>query len=365
MISIAVIYIVYYLYWIDISKKYDKFIHKSISNDNKKQILFWTTFFGSNDLSNLQCKSLNCIITNDKSLFSTSDAVIFHFSDINHTNLPNRAFKLQKFIYFTMESPFSTNNYIAPRNYFNWLMSYNRKSDILFQYGSKWINVDENNNQRLDNNYKNILLNKKFKKIIGFISNCATNSGREYVIKKLSKYINIDIFGKCSNDIKKKNSCPSKNIECEKNLINSYYFYIALENALCNDYVTEKYWSRYMHNSVPIVMRRDIYINIGIPNSSLIAISDYKTSKEMVEHLNYLMNNPKEYLKYFEYRNKNITVMNWDQFNLVNGICALCNKLNDYASILSQERIDDVLKFYTSINNCTTPKNAITFLNDW
>uniref|UniRef100_A0A0N5BDG4 Fucosyltransferase n=1 Tax=Strongyloides papillosus TaxID=174720 RepID=A0A0N5BDG4_STREA len=371
IISIAVIYILYYLEWSDLgSRKNDKFIHGSEFKNNKKQILVWTTFFGSDDLTNLQCKSLNCIVTNNKALLSTSDAVIFHFSDINLTNIPNRTFPTQKFIYFTMEAPFSTSYYSTPKDYFNWLMSYNRKSDILFQYGSRWINVGDRNNtnttHRLDNNYKNILSSKKYKGIVGFISNCETNSGREQVIDKLSKYIKIDIYGKCSNDSVKKVSCPSNDKECEKDLINSYYFYIAIENALCNDYVTEKYWSRYMYNSVPIVMRRDIYTDIGIPNSSLIAISDYQTSKDMVVHLNDLMNNSKKYLKYFEYRNNNnITVMNWDQFNLQNGVCALCDKLNDYRSILSQERIYDVSKLYTTINNCTNAKNAINFVKDW
>uniref|UniRef100_A0A0K0E675 Fucosyltransferase n=1 Tax=Strongyloides stercoralis TaxID=6248 RepID=A0A0K0E675_STRER len=365
MICVAAIYIVYYLKWIKVDKNYERIFHQSLSKNISKKILFWTTVFGSSDVSHLGCKSFNCIVTNNKSLLSTSDAVVFHFSDINYDNLPNRAFKLQKFIYFTMEAPFSTKNYEAPKNYFNWIMSYNRKSDVLYQYGSKWIVVNESNNHRLDNNYKNILLKKKHKKIIGFISNCKSNSGREQVIKKLSKLMPIDIYGKCSNDETKKFGCRSNNKECEKNLINSYYFYLALENAVCNDYITEKYWSRYMYDSVPIVMRRDIYINTGIPNSSLISISDYKTSKEMVEHLNYLMNNPKEYLKYFEYRNTNIKVMSWDQFNLINGICALCNKLNDYVSIQSQNRIYDVLQLYSSINNCTTSKNAIAFINNW
>uniref|UniRef100_A0A0N4ZC06 Fucosyltransferase n=1 Tax=Parastrongyloides trichosuri TaxID=131310 RepID=A0A0N4ZC06_PARTI len=366
IIGVAVTILFYYLLLGDINKRESEYFHGRISKNDRKAILMWTEFFGSSDLTNLQCKSLNCDITNNKSLLSSSDALIFHFSDINLTNLPERAFPLQKFVYFTMEAPFSTDSKITPSNYFNWVMSYNKKSDVLFQYGSKWINFTEGMNvTRLDYAYNKILPTKKNKGVIGFISNCATNSAREKIIDKLSKYIKMDIYGKCAKDEKKKLICPPNIRECEKNLITSYYFYIALENSICDDYVTEKYWSRYMYNSVPIVMKRSIYVNIGIPNSSFIAIDDYKNSKEMSEHMKYLMNNPEEYIKYFSYRKENIMVMEWDEFSLVNGVCALCSKLNNFKEMMINEKIPDVSKLYKKINNCTTLKAAHNFADEW
>ena len=35
-----------------------------------------------------------------------------------------------------------------------------------------------------------------------------------------------------------------------------YPFFLALENSICNDYVTEKYWHRIYVNSIPIVWSR-------------------------------------------------------------------------------------------------------------
>ena len=53
------------------------------------------------------------------------------------------------------------------------------------------------------------------------------NNYREGLLKSLSKYINIDVYGKCGNL-----SC-SKSEECDVMLNDSYKFYLSFENSLC------------------------------------------------------------------------------------------------------------------------------------
>uniref|UniRef100_A0A0K0ETT9 Fucosyltransferase n=1 Tax=Strongyloides venezuelensis TaxID=75913 RepID=A0A0K0ETT9_STRVS len=57
----------------------------------------------------------------------------------------------------------------------------------------------------------------------------------------------------------------------------------------------------FTFDSVPIVLSRTIYTDVGIPNSSFIAIDNFKTSKQMTDYLHYLINNPSKYLKYFKH----------------------------------------------------------------
>lgn len=68
----------------------------------------------------------------------------------------------------------------------------------------------------------------------------------------------IDVYGACSDNVYKRDGC-SRNGECEKDLGSMNFFFIAIENTICKDYITEKYWDRYSLPSVPIVMRRRIH----------------------------------------------------------------------------------------------------------
>uniref|UniRef100_A0AC35G369 Fucosyltransferase n=1 Tax=Panagrolaimus sp. PS1159 TaxID=55785 RepID=A0AC35G369_9BILA len=91
----------------------------------------------------------------------------------------------------------------------------------------------------------NSAIKSKTKGLLILVSNCDTFSSREYFIEALSQYLPITIYGKCS-----KIYCNS---ECEKAAIKEHKFYLAFENSVCNEYVTEKFW-RMKDLIVPIVL---------------------------------------------------------------------------------------------------------------
>jgi hypothetical protein len=71
---------------------------------------------------------------------------------------------------------------------------------------------------------------------------------------------------------------------------------MALENSICQDYITEKLWNQGLTYTVlPIVLRRKI-VEPYVPPNSFIAFDDYKSIKEMGAHLKYLMSNKTEYM---------------------------------------------------------------------
>ncbi len=78
----------------------------------------------------------------------------------------------------------------------------------------------------------------KTKKVAAFISNCKSKNGRLRYIKEMTKYIEVDVFGRCG---KKKCSRKTSN-KCFKMLDRDYTFYLSFENLHCKDYVTEKFF---------------------------------------------------------------------------------------------------------------------------
>ena len=69
------------------------------------------------------------------------------------------------------------------------------------------------------------------------VSNCGSQL-RNTFVRKLQKYITVDVFGACSGLFGKHGKCTDN---C-KDIFKHYKFYLAFENALCKDYITEKYW---------------------------------------------------------------------------------------------------------------------------
>lgn len=94
----------------------------------------------------------------------------------------------------------------------------------------------------------------KSKAAVIFLDKCNSKSKRELLIEKLNlnlmKYnLSIDIFGKCgSKKCKRKTMNP-----CFWRLKKNYYFYLAFEDSLSYDYVTDIVLYGYKHNAVPIV----------------------------------------------------------------------------------------------------------------
>ena len=98
-------------------------------------------------------------------------------------------------------------------------------------------------------NYTAILAQKK--KLAGWIvSHCKTHSRREDYVKTLQKHLPVDVYGACGPF-----KCGrKKDNECFENISSKYKFYLAFENALCQDYVTEKMF-RYLEADFVLVVR--------------------------------------------------------------------------------------------------------------
>ncbi|EDO35970.1 predicted protein, partial [Nematostella vectensis] len=133
------------------------------------------------------------------------------------------------------------------------------------------------------------------------VSNCSARLRNEFVAE-LMKYIDVHVYGSCSSHYNQTRVCNrGKMSKCLK----KYKFYLSFENALCKDYITEKYWDRLGEEDVvPVVLGgadASDYSRVAIPGS-YINVWDFKSVKELAEYLKYLDKKPAAYNKYFQWR---------------------------------------------------------------
>lgn len=313
------------------------------NSDNKsKTILFWTTFYGGNVWSKLRmdlnesCPDNNCRLTTDRRLLNESDAVIFHFWHDKLDSLPAFRRPDQRYVYLNFESAVRSRNYFPwkqiPPNFFNWTATYRLDSDLFgkmfygFQFENKSSPLVGQNNLT---NYYGLNVTSKTKMAAWFVSNCQTSINREGYVRELSRYIQVDVFGKCLENHK---SCPIprnpqnqplyyEKTDCEVMLERDYLFYLSFENSFCPDYASEKFFRAFQSGIVPVVFGGANYSLLAPPHSYINA-RDFQTPKLLAEYLVELSQNLDLYSRYFDWRG---------EFDLKrdSGWCNLCKMLND------------------------------------
>ncbi|XP_067945249.1 alpha-(1,3)-fucosyltransferase fut-1-like [Watersipora subatra] len=131
------------------------------------------------------------------------------------------------------------------------------------------------------------------------------------IMNILGNYIQIDIF---SDRCKGVNVTPSpcsrlptgSNTHCESERHQPYRFYLAFENSLCKDYISEKFWDRLESPGyfVPVALgglSLDDYTSVAPPNSFL-HVYNFTSVHQLGRYLKYLMENDKEYNAYHSWR---------------------------------------------------------------
>ncbi len=161
-------------------------------------------------------------------------------------DLPKFRPHYQRWIFLMNESPAYKPDYSMYNNFFNLTSTYTRDSNFPGSY-ENYARLKWETNKDFDINQLDFHANKtKFAAAI--ISNCRATNGRLNYIKKLKKYIQLDLFGKCGQ------VCPGNSRqECKKIIAKEYKFYLAFENSNCRDYITEKFFYTISLNIIPIV----------------------------------------------------------------------------------------------------------------
>jgi alpha-1,3-fucosyltransferase len=354
-----------------------------------KYILYYTKYWNKHDFQfgighqpflDYKCPQSSCIATDDptflKEQHSGFDAVLFSANavdlDLNDTLKQSiqkwRQPEQQVFVWLMMECP----NFVIPNfqnhdNFFNLTMTYRWDSDIPRPYGwfqdkayrgvyppppesITWkefneidiINIVQQEGAAVAAGHRLAQLANRPKKVAWLVSNCRTDSERELFVRRLKKYIDIDIFGSCPGAIPcdapyslLSQQQSSDNNNCTRAIRNNYKFYLSLENNFCNQYVTEKFFGRVKDHVV--ITGTQANLTLLAPPHSHISALDFKSAEELAQFLHYLDHNDTAYLSYFwwqdHYQVKSPSRDGGDgtemmKNNFGQAMCQLCDKLH-------------------------------------
>ncbi|XP_078282623.1 alpha-(1,3)-fucosyltransferase 7 [Rhinoraja longicauda] len=280
-------------------------------------VLVWSWPFlvnysaGANACQDLHATD-DCVLTCDRSALERADVVVFHHQEIqaNISSLPLGARPPnQKWVWVSLESPSNTKNLRQLNGLFNWTMTYREDSDIFIPYGCLI-----SRRQR-----DHVSIPEKPRLSTWIISNYHKKSRRAQLHLNLSKYMPIDVYGKSVRKyLKKTLLLPT---------ISRYAFYLAFENSVHKDYITEKLWrNAFMAGSVPVVLGppRANYERF-VPADSFIHINDFPTEEKLAKFLKALWQNRTRYEQYFSWRKRYTVKMHTDW---TERFCTICTKFN-------------------------------------
>lgn len=230
----------------------------------------------------------SCDLTYNRSLYQQADAVLFFHKDIDSVgHMPQGPRPpLQKWIWYHVESPTNTLRIAGINDIFNLTLSYRRDAGINARF-----NVAIKNEPG-----DHFVLPKKDKLVCWMVSNKWTQgtSIRMAYYNELIKHVKVHVFGAFSVPLTPELYYPT---------MESCKFYMAFENSVHKDYITEKVNGPLSSGTVPIVLGppRDNYEEF-MPGDSFIHINDFPNAKALAEYLLDLDKNDEKYMEYFRWR---------------------------------------------------------------
>lgn len=102
-----------------------------------------------------------------------------------------------------------------------------------------------------------------------------------------------------------------------------YKFYLAFENAICKDYITEKFFGILGLDMVPVVFGGANYSEIAPPHS-YIDVKDFSSVEKLADYLKTLDRDDAKYNEYFWWRD-----FYQRSFRHHQVLCDVCQKLNE------------------------------------
>ena len=264
----------------------------------------------------LGCTSGRCHLTTNRSLLpkvEMFDAIIFdqfhtHWDDLPTARWlispvfyalipPNRSAD-QYYVFYTLEAaahrqgnlPNQIEKLNKIRGFFNLTMTYRHDSDITTPYGQFVPRGSppmggphlEEYIQKFGRENKHLASKKGSQglTIAQYVSNCETAVGRENLVDLIDYLTPVDIYGNCGDFY-----CPQWERErCHNLLGDNYKFYLSFENAMCKDYITEKFFKVLSQNTIPIVFTGANMSTVAPPHS-YINVADFPTIEALVGHL--------------------------------------------------------------------------------
>ncbi|XP_051897663.1 alpha-(1,3)-fucosyltransferase 11 [Pristis pectinata] len=257
----------------------------------------------------IECAAGSCLSTRRRAARRRAAALIFYGTDFRAYEAPLPRPARQAWALFHEESPM--NNYLlshaAGIRLFNYTATFRRHSH--YPLALQWLpGLGYLRRPPLPLAHKRQLRRHGRAAVLYLQSHCQVASDRDRYVRRLMEHLEIDSYGQClqNKELPSERLVDTLTATTEDSefmdFISKYKFHLAMENAICDDYMTEKLW-RPMHLGVVPIYRGSPVVQDWMPNShSIILIDDFKSPKDLADYINFLDQNDEEYMKYLEYK---------------------------------------------------------------
>ena len=314
--------------------------------EKRKLILFWSKFFGkktpnfpSGTKKFESCPTHTmfnkCFLTYDRSRLNEAGVVVLHAFDLmnNKSDVPPFRNPDHVWVIYGTEAPSYASVDQRFNGMFNFTMTYRKDADFYYNYGDMITKKEPERDKPVPDMTRN-----KTKLVAWANSHCSTESHREDYVAELQKHVPVDIFGYCTGVYcGNKKTIEGHKICAEK--LSPYKFYLALENSMCYEYVTEKAYRAMDYGLVPVVLGNSDYRDF-LPHHSYIDIRDFSSPKHLAEYLKKVDKDDALYNKYMEWRGSYKTTGSTYHF------CEMCHTLNTEHAL--EQVYTDIYRWWNS-----------------
>ncbi|XP_051025670.1 alpha-(1,3)-fucosyltransferase 10 isoform X2 [Acomys russatus] len=150
-------------------------------------------------------------------------------------------------------------------------------------------------------------LRQKLAPLVYVQSDCDPPSDRDSYVRELMAYIEVDSYGEClqNKDLPQGLRNPaSMDADGFYRIVAQYKFMLAFENAVCDDYITEKFWRPLKLGVVPVYYGSPSIADWLPSNRSAILVSEFSHPKELARFIRQLDYDDRSYEAYVEWKLK-------------------------------------------------------------
>ena len=229
-------------------------------------------------------------------------------------------------------------------NQINWTVSYADNADISMPYGK----IKRKPKEDIIHRNYSLVAENKTKDAVWVVSNCKTQSRRLKYVETLRQYISVDILGNCG----KKWKCGKGRYyhDCFDILNTSYRYYLAFENALCDDYITEKFYDNFEYDIIQVVRGGNPKLRpLNISKDAYVSASDFKDAHALGKYLQALSSS--KYATMLETKDNYKNVSYMELFD--SAVCEICQRLDNKHLFWSV--YEDINKWILTHQRCYQP----------
>ncbi|XP_053150424.1 alpha-(1,3)-fucosyltransferase 10 isoform X2 [Hemicordylus capensis] len=282
------------------------------SKDRYPILLWWSPLTGETGRLG-QCGPDACFFTINRTYqqHPMTKAFLFYGTDFSINALPLPRKDYHDWALFHEESP--KNNYKLFQRpaitLFNHTATFSRHSHLpLTTQYLESIEALKSRRYMLSLQKKNSL-RKKLAPLVYIQSDCDPPSDRDSFVKELMAHVEVDSYGACLHNrdlpehLRNPASMDSDNFY---KILAQYKFVLAFENAVCDDYITEKLWRPLKLGVVPVYYGSPSVTDWLPSNKSVVLVTGFSHPKDLAQFIKTLDSDDKEYQAYLEWKLKGV-----------------------------------------------------------